>query len=255
MVKYLFAQLFLLIVFSLNATKSFASMAEVVWVESGVEVKSIHFGEYDEGEWAFNDEPLYVSGNPLTSLALGTDSRGQKILIWTELTRTKTVLMSMTANLDESSRLKWSSPILYSDYGKENFAASVVHDLNGDRWVFWAAATDSYSDIVVQRGFGDKPIKVNPSNEVPDTTPSAMITEQGNVQVRWNTFDFDADDYVSVTKDYSVETGTQTAPIKLIDSVSEKDIPLPSEVITDHSALLHFPSNQLVQSKTITNIQ
>jgi len=125
--------------------------------------------------------------------------------------------------------------------------------------VFWSATRDSDSDVVVQRfvdGSWTDPQQVHTANQVPDNTPRAMIDERGTVTVEWNSFDLDSGDYVVKQKNYpiSVDAGGEV-PIKLVDSVIENEIPLPLAMSTEYPALIHFPNNQIIQSRLLNDIR
>ncbi len=262
--QYCIAHILLVPILYFTAISSFAAQAELIWIESDRKVKNIRFAGYSNEEWVVREEPLYTSENPLTSLALGTDKKGRKLLVWTEKKRAKTVLMSMVSVANSSKtesdrKLEWSAPTLFSDYGRENYSASIVSDQNGVSWVFWSTTRDNYSDIVVQRfvdGSWTDPQRVHTANEVPDNTPRAMIDEKGSIIVEWNSFNLDLGDYVVKRKNYpiSVDAGEEI-PIKLTDSVIENEIPLPLAMSTEFPALIHFPNNQVIQSRLLNDIR
>jgi len=254
-VLFLVQTLSLIAIFPARAANDSDKVADLLWIESEAKKESIKFARYDTEEWTFDDKPLYVSENPLTSLALGTDQQGQKLLIWTEQRRTKTVLMSMTAITDPVGKLKWSSPSIFSDHGRENFSASIVYDPNDQSWVFWSATTQNFSDIVVRRsnsGVWGEPEQVHSNNDVPDNSPRASVNQDGRVSVEWNSYDLDSNAYIMKNEDFEISTDDSTkVPNKLVDMIAEADIPLPTKINTERSVLLHFPLNQMIQSVTL----
>ena len=228
---------------------------EAVWVEAESDKNSIRFARYENDKWALFNEPLYVSDNSLTSPALGSNSRGQKILIWTEQNKAKTILMSMNGEPTPADELSWSEPSVFSKHGIENFAASIVYDRNDEAWVFWSATTGTYSDIVMQRYNGDywdRPLQVNQENAVPDDLPRAEVTEHGTIRVEWRSFDLETGLPIPQEKEFLPDSkGIPLANLKLVDNIDSRAIPLPPNMPPYSPALLHFPTNAMVQSARI----
>ncbi len=233
----------------------FAALAESTWIESFEGEKSIRFARYDGETWTVDDEAIYRSDNPLTSLALGTDLSGVKTLIWTEQIRSKMVLMQMRAILNADGLLSWSPAGLFSDFGRENFSASIVYDLGGQGWVFWSASTHSYSDVVVSRNIGgtwSEPELVHEPNETPDSLPVSSMSETGDVIVEWQAFDQSSNSYHTKIKKFSINADLELRQqSELVDSLGLNDVSLPSDASTEIQAVLHFPKNQMLQSVVI----
>ncbi len=257
LLQYFSRLAFLPLAVLLIAESASASFADLVWVDSSDNTQSIKFAEYDGEEWVFYEEPIYNSDNALTSLALGTNVIGLKTLIWTEQIRAKTVLMSMSANVDSSGKLLWSLPSIFSDEGRENFSASIVHDSNGQGWVFWSETRGNFSDIVVRRSTGGSwglISPVNAINDVPDNQPHASVTEAGNVIVEWSSFDIAAGLFQMKNREYSISSAFERNAIKLVDIVSPTDVLLPEGMPVGNSKLIHFPQNQIVQSIVLNDV-
>lgn len=234
------------------SASSSAAFAELVWIDSEPRVKNIRFAAYDGSKWLVKPESVYKSERPLTSLALGTDHQGKKILIWTEKTRVKSVLMFMTGTPRERGIISWSPAKVFSEYGGENFSASIVYDRTGEGWVFWAATTRDYSDIVFLNTSvlsTDEPQQVHKVNKVPDNRPKASVNSDGDVSVEWTSFDFASDGYVLQKQKFPILWESPRALAKLVDAVTEADVsPFPSEIDGEDNVLLHFPGNQMIQS-------
>lgn len=236
---------------------SFASgvASEAVWVEAQKDIYSIRFARLIDDEWEQFDSPLYTSENAMTSPALGTNSQGRKILIWTEQKKSRSILMSITGEPTATGGLIWSLPSIFSKYGSENFAATIVHDINDEAWVFWSATLDTYSDIVMQRFAGQswsEPVRVNKTNEVPDDLPRAQITEENRVKVQWNTFDLDSGVSVVRFKEFSIRhNGSPTKRLKAVDNIDEREVSMPTNLPPYTPALLHFPTNAMIQSAPV----
>lgn len=253
--RYYCAQLFVLLSLIIIPASSSAAIAELAWIEAHSLVKNIRFANYDGSTWEVKPEPVYVSERPLTSLALGTDQQGKKILIWTEKTTVKSVLMFMTGSPNEDGKLSWSSAELFSDYGRENFSASIVYDRTGVGWVFWAATTRDYSDVVFLNMYSlsrDEPQYVHKINKVPDNRPKASINSDGHVSVEWTSFDFASDGYISKEQNFPSISEPVGALEELVDVVTKADVsPFPTEMRDEGNALLHFPDNQMIQSVSL----
>jgi len=68
--------------------------AEVVWIDNSPDGGQVLWSELLEDDVWSEPTIIYKTKNPLTSPALGTDHYGNKLLIWTEQRRTKTILRS-----------------------------------------------------------------------------------------------------------------------------------------------------------------
>jgi len=223
--------------------------AEALWIDPQSKRQEIKFAQLIDGDW-YDEQVVYQSDNALTSLALGTAPSGEKLMIWTEQKRAKTALMYMTAS-NTGGTLQWSTPSVFSDKGHENFSASIVYDLAGTAWVFWASTHEDFSDIVLRKysGSWEQIEKVHAKNSVPDIKPSASIIESGEVSIEWDSYDFEAGNYIRRNKQYSGAINLGEDSVKLlIDKVIPSDVQFPPNMYTGAQALLHFPSNQMIQS-------
>ncbi len=223
--------------------------AESLWIELKGESKSVVFAQLVGGEWQ-DESPIYETTNAMTSLAMGTAPSGEKLVVWTEKKRLKTELMYMTAS-ELDGLLVWSDALPLHNKGHENFSASVVYDPEGIAWLFWASTTENYSDIVLRKfdgSWGDVE-RVHSNNTVPDIKPSASITELGEVLVEWVSYDFKVGGYADRARRYTGAPGALDRASKiLVDKVIPSDVQLPPNMYTDALALVHFPTNQKIQS-------
>lgn len=222
---------------------------ESLWIDTLGESQRLIFAQFIDDKW--QDESLiYETHNAMTSLALGTAHSGQKLMVWTEQKRLKTELMFMTAT-EIDGRLRWSQASTLSNKGHENFSASIVYDTAGTAWVFWASTRENYSDIVLRKfdGSWGEIEQVHSKNTVPDIKPRASITELGDVLVEWQSYDYQVSDYVGRTRQYMSVTGPDKKTTEiLIDKVLPSDVQLPSNMYTGAQALIHFPTNRMIQS-------
>jgi len=223
--------------------------AEVVWIDNSPDGGQVLWSELLEDDVWSEPTIIYKTKNPLTSPALGTDHYGNKLLIWTEQRRTKTILRSAS----QPAKANWQDAELFSDKGSENFAASIVFDSSNTAWVFWSSTRAELSDIYVSRSQGhswSRPERVHETNQVPDILPTANLTKDGDVQVSWSRYSFDQGRYIKQTKTFAATPNNKPASpaINLKDSVAQSDIKLPDFLPDDALSLLHLPSNSLQQS-------
>ena len=227
-------------------------MAELIWVEHG-ETHQILHSEYLEGNWT-NPLLVYESDNYLNSIALSTLNEGEKILVFSEYLKTRKVLKSITRPAVNS---EWSDALLLSDFGMENLAASLVLDIDGVLWLFWAANKGDLDDIylskMTQKSWS-RPIKVNMDNDVPDINPVASLNENAEVEVEWQTYSFDVGGYVTTKHVFELDKERKNrykAAVLQRKEVSFDDLSLPKYLPDRSLALIHFPSNLLQQSQII----
>jgi len=226
---------------------------ESLWIDTQGQSQKVMFAQLIDDKW--QDESLiYETDNAMTSLALGSAPSGEKLMVWTEQKRLKTELMFMKAR-EVAGGLKWTRASTFSNKGHENFSASIVYDKSGTAWVFWASTREDYSDIVLRKfdGSWGEIEQVHSKNTVPDIKPRASITESGDVLVEWVSYDFQASDYVSRSRQYTAAESSNEQSLKiLVDKVLPSDVQLPPNMYTGAQALLHFPNNQMVQSVLYT---
>ncbi len=222
---------------------------ESIWIDTDEESQRLMFAQFIGDEW--QDESLiYETANAMTSLALGTGISGEKLIVWTEQKRLKTELMYMTASKVDGA-LKWTQAATFSNKGHENFSASIVYDSTGTAWVFWASTSEDFSDIVLRRfdGSWGEAEQVHTKNSVPDIKPRASITESGDVLVDWVSYDFQVGDYVNRSRQYRIAARSDDQITKLLlDKVQPNNVQLPPNMYTGAQALMHFPTNQMIQS-------
>ncbi len=227
--------------------------AESIWIDTQDKVQRVMFAQLRGDEWQ-GESLVYQTDNAMTSLALGTAPSGEKLMVWTEQKRLKTELMFMTASKIDGT-LRWSQASTFSNKGHENFSASIVYDKSGIAWVFWASTSEDYSDIVLRKfdGSWGEIEQVHSKNTVPDIKPRASIAESGDVLIEWVSYDYQAADYVSRSRLYlSTVDSDQLATKILVDKVLPSDVQLPPNMYTGAQALLHFPTNQMIQSVLYT---
>lgn len=224
-------------------------LAELVWVEQQEKQNTIYISALINEKWTAPQQ-IYQSTELLTSPALGTDNSGNQLLIWTEYRRSKTVLKSSRRNNGES----WQEPTLFSDTGSENYASCIVFDRQNNAWVFWSSTRSDLSDIFFSKSEGftwSRPQLVHSANAVPDILPIAALTPEGHVRVSWTRYSFKQNSYTQDEKTFAKNV-TQPNPAPLLDAVSEKDIKLPAFLSRNSVSLLHFPGNEMIQSRPIS---
>ena len=231
------------------SAKAGESVAELVWVENSDSSHALYLARYQNNTWHKSAAPIYTSDNAITAPALGTDKNGMRLLIWTEQRNNKFVLMMSVRN-KVSLQSAWSNAQQFSDFGIENFSATMVRDITGVLWVFWSASIGGLSDIYVskQTNVGwSKPSKINDNNKVPDSHPEARLNEEGNIAVSWSSYNIQSNTYERVHKEINREFDA-VAIAELADKTLESDIPIPSFLPSSSIATLHFPNNKSQQS-------
>lgn len=239
----------------LMATQSVAQHAEAVWVESGESANSILSSELQDDEWG---APIVIhSGeNPISRPTMTTLLDGRQILIWSEQQPLKSVLMIMRKGSDSDV---WQAPELFSAFGAENTGASMVTDLKGQLWVFWAANIDGgLDDIYYVTGGVDswtEPERINAENEVPDHLPEVVNLANGDLELSWLSFSLITSAYQTENRIFELDVPVQ----RLVDSEAQKkervlaDVSLPSELDSTVPGVVHFPDNRLVQTFLVNN--
>lgn len=238
-----------LLAISVSAIANDDVSAESLWIDTQKQSKRVMFAQLIGDEW--QDESLiYETDNAMTSLAFGTAPSGDKLMVWTEQKRLKTELMFKTASMVDGT-LRWTQASTFSNQGYENFSASIVYDTAGTAWVFWASTLEDYSDIVLRKfdGTWGEIEQVHNKNTVPDIKPRASISESGDVIIDWLSYDYQAGDYVSRSRQYLSDANSNGIAVKiLVDKVLPSDVQLPPNMYTGAQALFHFPTNQMIQS-------
>jgi len=223
--------------------------AELVWIESNDQTNSLYLAQYYAEKWNKIATPIYSTDKAITAPMLGMDKDQNRLLIWTEQKHDKFILMMATSS-EDSDRLNWSNAKLFSDYGLENFGATIVRDLNGSMWVFWSASKGGTSDIYVSKKTGaawSNPSKVNEMNEVPDSQPEARLMGDGNILVSWSTYNLVSNSYESTSKQLNYKLQEKNTS-SVNDAVLKSQIPLPSFLPRLSVSAIHFPENKLFQS-------
>ena len=225
---------------------------ELLWTEPRDQGYALLHSQFSDNRWS-EPEAVYLSDNPLTSPALGTDADGGKLLIWTEQLRRKTVLKSKR----RTSEGAWQEAQVFSDSGLENFATSIVYDGNGQAWVFWSSAGGKLADIYLSRSDGpgwSRRERIHPENKVPDILPVASITVQGNVLVEWTHYSFAQRSYLLTSKEFTVENSEKYNNNSSLgkESADLGDLELPDFLPRNRRLLLHFPTHRMIQSRHLS---
>ncbi len=244
----------LLISALISTTSSYAKSAEAVWVETGDDINSLIYAKLVGDEW-LTPSVIHTSEYPLSRPSMATLPDGGKMLIWSEQQSLRSVLMSMRKVLGADG---WQSPQLFSAFGVENTGASLLVDLNGELWVFWASNNDGLDDIYyVKEGIDawSEPQRVNAVNEVPDHLPTAINLQTGDVQLSWQSFNFVSSSYLTERKVFKLNI----PPPQIVDSEAIKkelmpaDVSLPTQMRNLNLGIVHFPINRLMQTFSFEN--
>ncbi len=226
-------------------------VAQLVWVESAAKNHQIFIADLRGEDWS---EPyaVYQSENELASPVLATDLSGGKWLVWSERSRKKLVLMSQHRPVNSST---WEPARIVSDLGYENTGPAVAVDLVGQLWLVWAANPGGMDDVyfsVREPGSSwTEPARLNEKNEVPDIRPAIELLKDGDVQVSWQTFDFNLGGYTVALKQFALDSLVKTrykTPLDPASDLRPEDVALPNFVPGHTVVSLHLPKNRLVQS-------
>ena len=226
-----------------------AQHAELVWVERDAVEHRVYVSSFVDDDWSEPTQPLVISEHAIAGTALSTDFQGNKVLVWTEQFKAKTRLFYMTKRVSGA----WTDrQLLYSE-GLENFAGSLVFDLNDTGWFFWSSADDGFANIRLMKFKNLVPQAaqiVSPKNNAPDIHPIAKLDQQGQVILEWTSFDRASNQYLQ--KERLFEVSYEVA--QKLDGKNETaldSIPLPTFLPTNRRSLIHFPGNNMVQSTAV----
>jgi len=227
------------------------TLAELLWVVAQKDNHQIMMASYDGSEWQA-PYSIYKSDSPLSSPSIGTDHKGNKIIVFSELYRpAKSRLLKM---VKPAGTEEWENPTVFSDYGSENLGASIVVDALNITWVFWSANQGDLDDIVYKKSGPAGWTKVQVAhapNKVPDYQPSAMLTVDGEVKLVWKTYDFSSNQYIDSNRLFSLDNSAQNVYKSPLDKSQElllDNVALPSFVSDNTRTIVHFPNNLMTQS-------
>ena len=228
--------------------------AELLWIEQLQTEYQVRFSELIDGQWT-PPKVLFASDNSLTSPALGSSSSGDRLAIWTEQRRAKTVLQSM----HQTAGGRWGPARIFTDTGRENYAASIVFDLNDVAWVFWSSTRKALSEIFMAKSAEtgwSKPQQIHPENSVPDILPVAALNTNGDVEVEWTQYSFAEAKYLRIGKTIAASQSGSVANSNnkrlSSDAVAIEDLALPKFLPHNALSALHFPTNMMIQSRPIS---
>ena len=241
--------IYLLLITSLSSSQLYAQQAEVVWVEQNNESQSIHISSFDGKRWTPPSTPLFESNNALSSVKLGTDSDGNKLMVWSEQIIDKTALMFS----QKKTNTPWvKAKVLYAA-GSENYAGSIVFDSNNTGWFFWSFADEQLADILYMRFINGKPShaqQLHDTNQVPDIHPVAGLDVNGNIEIIWTTYDLEKNRYVRTTKVIPINPQQKLSFINH-DELKIEDIPIPNFIPNKALSLIHMPGIRMTQSAPV----
>lgn len=228
-------------------------IAQFVWHQAQGDSRTISLASFDGESWGQPIE-VYITDQPIWSVTIGSDQRGNQLLVWTELHKNTSVLMQKS--YQASSRV-WSDAALLSNYGTENIGATVLFDLQNRAWVVWAESSTGQSDIVAihrEPGMGwSHPVQVNEINQVPDIAPNASLNKNGDVTVAWSAYNVDKNDYVMHSKTISTNNRVAFKQQRLAaDTLLPESVPTPEFAPKIGASTIHFPNNLMIQSRTVS---
>lgn len=245
-------------------------IAEVVWVQRIDDENHIRHAKFDGQQWQQTSASLYSSNAPLTGPTINTKSNGDRLLIWVEKIKNRTVLKQMTGHhlraishpvpAKRIGEHYWSKASVLSKFRLENFAPSIVVDARQRFWVVWSSSSATQSDIFMIRELGShwsSPAKVNPDNQTPDMRPIVNTDITGNIYIVWTGYDRVIDGFTQNSAFYSMNGDKlDDNSLDYADSLQAHktkehgitSITDPGFLPAQSRILIHFPQNKLVQS-------
>jgi len=225
-------------------------VAEALWIDSSSKRHVLSLSRYDGETWGDSIQ-VVESENPITSPAITTDSNGSKLVLWSEVKRGKSILMQ---SRKLASARDWSEPQVFSDFGSENLGASIIIDPNDVTWVFWSANKGELDDIYYvnnRKGSWSEPARAHLKNEVPDFRPQVSLSEEGDLLLHWQTYDFSTGQYIDAEQVFTLDKSDKSGykpPLNRQNDVSVEEISLPSFFPGNRTSIIHFPGNKVSQS-------
>jgi hypothetical protein len=168
------------------------------------------------------------------------------ITVWTEVVSGQWLLKFATRVGDN-----WTTPKLLTTLAGENLAPTIVHDLNGNPWVFWSSNATGNDDIYLTRrinGSWSEAKMVNQPNKFPDMVPNTHVADNGDVVVEWDTLDTKANRFKKSKRVYPNNTEAATTT-KNSEEVTNSNTPESAD--TGARINLHYPANKFIQSEFI----
>ena len=177
-----------------------ADQGMIAWGELGDATAGsydLYFSTQDGGEWS---NPEVISASPLPDIlpALGSNSRGDVWLVWTQLE-------DVTGSLKFRRRVngEWLAVETFVTDLKTDMAPALIVDSKGILWLAWSGVADQDDDIYYSRWLGTKwaePALAHPDNSVPDVLPELTLSSQGNPQLSWQSYD--GEKYVTMVREW-----------------------------------------------------
>lgn len=229
-----------------------SSDAEVVWVvhsvsDDGARVYNILYSKLFDDQWSA-ETTVYSSNFPLVTPSVFSRADGSKIVAWSELQSTRTVI-----KFTEKSNSTWNEASLLSDIGVENLGVSLLEDSAGTLRAFWAAHQNDNDDIYQSHFDGSTwsaATRVHPKNLVADYGVSSSLNGDGDITLSWKSFSATLNRYQIAEKKIIVSNKKASHPILLSDSrvISEpektfSDIVAPTFLPRGALHVIHIPGN------------
>lgn len=243
---------FAILLMALGGAHAATPDAIATWAERSGD-KSVVYSSELYGEYWTDPDIITQSRNILIAPAIGSSTLGQDstqnmLAVWTELSEERSILKYSTSIQLTSGLTGWSGPQILSDIDGENLSPSIIHDLNGAPWVFWASTLAGNDDIYVMNksnGSWSSIEIVNEPNTSPDILPRTKINEDGYVTVEWQSLDREISRYDTYSRSYP----SKIKPKLPVNTNKEKMIKyVPPQAKSAARLNLHFPGNNFLQS-------
>jgi len=166
-----------------------SSDAMLVWAEQDNDgVYHIYFSEQARGNWS---EPFLISAtaNPEILPAIGSDSRGNIWLAWTEM-------QGVTGHILWSHCVdgSWSEPAVLVTPTEAAMAPFIAVDTSGKAWMVYSGSENKDDDIYATHWNGSTwamPTMINIDDQWPDIQPIIKIDSNGLPVVFWQGYNGD----------------------------------------------------------------
>lgn len=237
-----------------------ASNAMLAWIsEPELSESQVNVQRLENEEW-LDIDVVYRSKERNYSPAVGSNGKGDVLLVWSATSTIRSVLRSRLYRDGQ-----WQDVEILSDQGGETTTPAIIFDRNNNATVVWVSDHNGLDDVYLKRWNANlaqwsSAEKVNSKNNVPDILPSLFLDRQGNIEVHWRSYDSGSEAYVQRSRVYQqkgsqsnddAQSDVQTGQTTLRE-LSSSDITMPENWQGSIGrAMLHFPDNAYVRGEKI----
>lgn len=159
--------------------------ADLVWSDADGISRAVWFSAWQGDGWT---APVRITDDALVNLHPQVDggADGGRLLAWTGIEHG-----SLTLRYSMQQGGSWSEPRTVATGLSSNIAPSVLIDGQNTAWMVWAGNDGGLDDVYSSRlvdGVWQKPLRVHPTNDVPDFLPQLSLSELGLPVVSWQSY-------------------------------------------------------------------